>query len=161
MAKEWDARSGVLLALLSSQRVVLESMSSSAAKEGLTLQQVAVLRVIERRGPVPMNELSEELRVSPPNITGVVDRMEKKGLVRREGSPEDRRKKQIHMTERGDALFRRVRKGYSESLQASLDALTHEEQEILAKLMRKFAREVAAREDADRRRGQSRKVTEG
>ena len=47
------------------------------------------------------------------------------------------------------ALYERVRAGYSESLQESLDALTPEEQEMLAKLLRKLGNEMAGRERAD------------
>ena len=95
---------------------------------------------------MPTSRLSKELRVTPPNITGVVDRLERKELVRRETSPVDRRTKVIRLTAKGAGLYERVREGYSESLQESLDALTTEEQEVLAKLLRKLVREIARRE---------------
>ncbi|HUI00131.1 MAG TPA: MarR family transcriptional regulator [Nitrososphaerales archaeon] len=147
--------SSVLLTILSSQRRILDAMSSSASEDDLTLQQFAMLRLVGRAGPLPMNKLSEELRVSPPNITGIVDRLEKKGLVKRVESQADRRTKEIHLTETGNVVLRRVRKGYTEALQESLDALTPEEQDILAKLMRKLAREIENREGRRRPRRSS------
>jgi DNA-binding MarR family transcriptional regulator len=143
---DWDERSGVLLTILSSQRVILRAMAASAAKDDLTLQQFSVLRVLAHVGPVPMSRLSKELRVTPPNITGVVDRLERKELVKRTSSAEDRRRKEIQLTAKGESLCEKVRRGYSESLQESLDALTPEEQDILAKLLRKLRREVVRRE---------------
>src|SRR5271155_2324088 len=145
-SKAWGVRSKALLAILSSQRVVLRAMAASAAKDDLTLQQFSLMGVLSRRGRVPMNALSTELRVSPPNITGVVDRLEAKGLVKRVTDPEDRRKKGIELTEKGETRYERVRTGYSESLQESLDMLTPEEQEILSKLLRKLARMITERE---------------
>src|SRR5271155_1289887 len=135
-SNDWGERSGVLLTILSSQRAILRAMTASAAKEEITLQQFSVLGVLARTGPVPMSRLSTELRVSPPNITGVVDRLEKKELVKRLASLDDRRKKEIQLTAKGEGAYERVRKGYSASIQESLDALTREEQQILAKLLR-------------------------
>ena len=145
-SNDWGQRSRVLLAILSSERAIIRAMTASAAEEGVTLQQFSVFGVLSRVGPVPMSRLSKELRVTPPNITGVVDRLERKELVRRETSPRDRRTKVIRLTAKGAGLYERVREGYSESLQESLDALTTEEQEILAKLLRKLVREIARRE---------------
>ena len=143
---EWGVRPRALLVILSSQRGVLRAISASAEKEGLTLQQFFLMGVLSREARVPMNALSKELRVTPPNITGVVDRLEAKGLVKRVADPKDRRKKEITLTEKGATQYERVRAGYSGPLQESLDALTPEEQEILAKLLRKFAKAIAQRE---------------
>jgi len=155
---DWGQRSRVLLAILSSERAIIRAMTASAAEEDITLQQFSVLGVLSRLGAVPMSRLSEELRVSPPNITGVVDRLEKKELVKRETNPGDRRKREIKLTEKGAGLYERVREGYSDSLQASLEALTPDEQETLSKLLRKMVKEIARREGRPQR---STKLTDG
>jgi DNA-binding MarR family transcriptional regulator len=145
-SSDWGERSGVLLTILSSERAILRAMTASAVKEDITLQQFSVLGVLARAGPMAMSRLSTELRVSPPNVTGVIDRLEKKELVKRSASPGDRRKKEIQLTAKGESAYERVRKGYSTSIQASLDALTREEQDILAKLLRKLRNEILRRE---------------
>lgn len=145
MPKVREERSSVLLAILSSQRAILRAMGESAMRDDLTLQQFAVLRIIGARGSLPMVSLSEELRVSPPNVTGMVDRLERKGLVVRTDDPMDRRRKEIRLTEKGEQLYKKVRQGYSDSLQDALDSLSPQEQEALAALMKKFAKEIAAR----------------
>lgn len=146
--EEWDRRSAVLLTILRSQSLVLKAMAAGAAKEDLTLQQFAMLRLISRSGPMSMRRLSEELRVSAPNITGVVDRLEMKGMVRRASIPGDRRTKEIQLTAKGKAAYARVRRGYSDSLEEALDELTVEEQEILSKLLKKLAREIVRKGEA-------------
>src|SRR2546423_13417244 len=50
-------------------------------------------------GPKPMRFLAEHLKCEPSNITGLVDRMEARGLVTREPDPEDRRVKNITATD--------------------------------------------------------------
>jgi DNA-binding MarR family transcriptional regulator len=159
-SSDWGRRSGVLLTILSSERAIIRAMTASAAKDGLTLPQFSVLGVLARVGPVPMSRLSAELRVTPPNVTGMVDRLERKELVRRLASPGDRRKKEIRLTAKGESLYERVRNGYSASIQESLDALTREEQEILAKLLRKLRNEIVRREE-EKGPHPSTKLTEG
>jgi MarR family transcriptional regulator, organic hydroperoxide resistance regulator len=149
---EWGRRSRVLLAILSSERAIIRAMTASAAGEEITLQQFSVLGVLSRLGSATMSRLSKELRVTPPNITGVVDRLERKELVKRETSAGDRRKKEIRLTAKGAGLYERVREGYSESLQESLNALTAEEQETLSQLLRKLVKEIVRREEEASRR---------
>jgi DNA-binding MarR family transcriptional regulator len=159
-SNDWGQRSGALLTILSSERAILRAMTASAAEEGVTLQQFSVLGVLARVGLVPMSRLSTELHVTPPNITGVVDRLERKELVKRLASPGDRRKKEIQLTAKGESLYESVRNGYSATIQESLDALTREEQEILAKLLRKLRNEIVRREEG-RGPHSSTKLTEG
>ena len=90
-----------------------------------------------------MNALGEELIVSPPVITGIIDRLETKGLVKREGSSTDRRKIEIVLTEDGKRAYRKVRESYRYSLRESLArSLVPAEQETLALLLARFAKEI-------------------
>ena len=70
----------------------------------LTAPQSGVLRSLARSGPVSSADLSRELCVTPSNITGIIDRLEKKGLVQRNRKKGDRRVTLIQLTEAGDKL---------------------------------------------------------
>lgn len=137
-------RQDFLATILRSQVRLLRAVRASAASEGLTLQQFGTLRFLFQRGEgVPMNSLCDELMVSPPVITGIVDRLEAKGFVKRHESPDDRRKTEIILTNDGDKAYRKVRENYRLSLRAALGrALTLGEQETLARLLVKFAQEI-------------------
>lgn len=90
-----------------------------------------------------MNALCEELTVSAPVVTGIVDRLETKGLVKRKESSLDRRRIEIVITDDGSRAYRRVREGYREPLQEALTrSLKPSEQKILAKLFERFSREI-------------------
>jgi DNA-binding MarR family transcriptional regulator len=131
-----------LSSIVRSQRVLLRGIIRSIRRDDITLQQAAVLRILVQNGPCSMNRLSEELLVTPPNVTGIIDRLEVKGLVVRAESKEDRRSTEIRLTVKGEALHRKVRRDYQESLGRSLGALTDDEQESLARLLKKLAAEV-------------------
>ena len=90
-----------------------------------------------------MNALCDELMVSAPVVTGIVDRLETKGLVKRGESPLDRRRIEIALTESGNKAYRSVREGYRLPLREALgSSLTHSEQETLVRLLGKFSREI-------------------
>jgi DNA-binding MarR family transcriptional regulator len=70
---------------------------------GLSFGKLRVLRRIVRR-PMPMGELAALLGVDPPNMTPVVDDLERAGLVERQARPTDRRVKLAVATSAGAAL---------------------------------------------------------
>lgn len=73
-------------------------------RHGLTEQQWRVLRVLWASGPVTSTELSRETLLPAPSLVGILDRLEKKGLVARIRSEDDRRKVFVTATPAGRAL---------------------------------------------------------
>ena len=72
----------------------------------LTPAQYAVLRLLWQRDGRQFNELASACCCSPSTITGVVDTLEKKGLVCREANPLDRRSVLVRLTDAGRAMER-------------------------------------------------------
>ena len=88
----------LLIQLLLSQRGQLPVL---AAALELSPVQCHVLYVIEPGKPVPMKQLAASLSCDASNVTGLVDRLESRGLVRRQPSPQDRRVKVLRLTPTG------------------------------------------------------------
>ena len=89
-------------------RTVLKRLNERLGKERNTFSQYSVLLALSRNGPMQMNKLGEHMLVAPANVTGLVDRMEKKGYVRRRRDEKDRRLYIIEATEEGSRIFRRI-----------------------------------------------------
>lgn len=70
-----------------------------AAEHSITAQQAFLLRGLEH--PKPMSHLAEEKGCDPSSLTGMIDRIEKLGLVERVAHPEDRRVRMIQLTALG------------------------------------------------------------
>lgn len=79
-----------------------------AAEFDLSPTQVHVLRLLEPGKAVPMGRLAGGLGCDASNITGVVDRLEARGLVQRQAAERDRRVKVLVVTERGLDVRRRL-----------------------------------------------------
>jgi len=75
-------------------------------KGSLSLIHLHVLTVLEADGPLPMSKLAETLDVSDASATGIVGRMEERGLVERSHAETDRRVVLVSATTAGDAIFR-------------------------------------------------------
>src|SRR5213082_3864502 len=83
-----------------------EHLPSSEGEFDLSPIQCHVLHLIEPRRPLPMSRLAETLSCDPSNVTGLVDRLESRGLVRRQPSAQDRRVKVLDLTPAGSRLRR-------------------------------------------------------
>ena len=85
-------------------RAVYIDSQNMSKKYGLTGPQCSVLRTLVNDGPMSSADLSRMLYVTPSNITGIIDRLEKKDLVERIKKQGDRRVTLITLTESGQQL---------------------------------------------------------
>jgi DNA-binding MarR family transcriptional regulator len=79
-------------------------LPSSRGGFDLSPIQCHVLHLIEPGRPLPMSRLADTLSCDASNVTGLVDRLESRGLVRRRPSPQDRRVKVLQLTPTGARL---------------------------------------------------------
>ena len=110
----------------------------------LTGPQLTVLKMLEGVGDLSLSELSERIRAQNSTVTGIIDRMEREGLVLRERSNEDRRVINITLTEKGSRIAREVSVEPMEVLRASLESLSVTDMRELMKILTKIARRVQA-----------------
>lgn len=100
---------------------------------GLHFGKMRALRRIAER-PMPMGELAELLTVDPPNLTPIVDDLERLGLVERCAYPSDRRVKLVAATPKGAELARRA-EAILDRPPAGLVNLPSEELELLVQIL--------------------------
>src|SRR3982751_1092772 len=91
----------LLMELFFTQRANLPPL---AAELELSPAQCHVLHLIEPGRPIPMGRLAETLACDASNVTGLVDRLESRGLVRRHPSDADRRVKVLDLAPAGARL---------------------------------------------------------
>lgn len=89
-------------------RSAYHEASKISRQFGITGPQSAILRNLLREGSLSSVALSRKLFVTPSNITGIIDRLEKKGLVERVRKKEDRRVVMLQLTEQGVELSKRL-----------------------------------------------------
>ncbi|WP_406329640.1 MarR family winged helix-turn-helix transcriptional regulator [Streptomyces sp. NBC_00203] len=113
-----------------------EEYEDAAAEHALTGAQARLLSLLSLE-PLPMRRLAQKLKCEPSNVTGIVDRLEARGLVERRPDPADRRVKLAAATPEG----RQVARGLRDSLNFArepLAGLSEEERLILRDLLRRM-----------------------
>jgi DNA-binding MarR family transcriptional regulator len=119
-----------------------EHLPRTGAEFDLSPVQCHVLHLIEPGRPLPMRCLAETLSCDASNVTGLVDRLESRGLVERRAAAADRRVKAIHLTPTGARvraqLFRRVT-GRS----VPLSRLTREQRRTLVTILEELVKDAA------------------
>jgi len=98
----------------------------------LSFTQYGALEALYHIGPLYQRELANKLLKSARNITMVVDNLEKRGLVRRERSLQDRRYIDVHITDEGKRLFEAVFPSIKAGILEEIGILSAEEQEQLS-----------------------------
>jgi DNA-binding MarR family transcriptional regulator len=94
-------------------RPVLLRLARELRKEteplGVTARQATLLWLVKRSPGLSLAELAAEEGISPPALSGHVDRLERAGLLERVRSTEDRRRVGLRLTDDGVKLMRRIR----------------------------------------------------
>ncbi len=76
---------------------------------GLTMSQLRVLYMLQAGPGTPAGSVAAQLKVRPSTATGIIDRLVRDGLVRRERDDQDRRRVRIWLTERGMRVINELR----------------------------------------------------
>ena len=108
------------------------------AEVDLSISQFGTLEALYHLGPMPQVEIGKKLLKSSGNMTLVIDNLEKRGLVRRERSKEDRRYFTVHLTEAGKKLISEFFPAHAERIAAEMSVLTPSEQEQLGWFCKKL-----------------------
>ena len=90
--------------LLQAREAVMAHARPSLREHGLSDQQWRVLRVLGEHGTVETGRVAREAFILGPSLTGVLARMERDGLVRRERDPADQRRSVVQATAKGMKL---------------------------------------------------------
>lgn len=126
--------------LMRAQRGVLARLEPALAACALTLTQLGVLEAVLHLGPLTHRELGRKLLTSPANLTDVVDKLERRALVRRVRATEDRRLVRVELTDPGRALIQAVFPAHAADIAAAMSALDPAELAQLDRLLRKLGR---------------------
>lgn len=128
--------------IINLQKALNKTLRQASTQEDVTPQQATILRILHHEGQVPMNKIAEQLQVSKPNITGIINRLGKKRLIEKTENNKDRRSTTIQLSAKGQELQVRINQNYTDSLKAGLKTLSTAEQEKLIDFLKKFSAEI-------------------
>jgi DNA-binding MarR family transcriptional regulator len=138
---------GAFRELLRVQGLLERVMQPYFAQFGISGSQWGVLRNLHRAeeqglAGLRLTDLSDRLLIRPPSVTGVVDRLERAGLVVRDGSPFDMRAKQVALTAKGRELVERILAVHGRQIDTVLGVLDAAEQTELHRLLSRLVQHL-------------------
>lgn len=128
------------LSVLKTADVIRRDVTKQLESYDLTAQQYNVLRILRGAGKegLPTLSIGERLIEETPGMTRLLDRLEAKGLVRRERCEQDRRQVLCYLTAEGTALLARLDPAVGETEKTLAGRLTESEAETLVELLEKL-----------------------
>ena len=116
---------------------LLSEMSATMNEFGVTPAQYNVLRILRGSHPQALtcSEIGARLIDRTPDVTRLLDRLEKRGLISRDRAQRDRRIVEVHISERGLDLLRDMDPAVSTSMERLGSGLTETEHEALSALL--------------------------
>jgi DNA-binding MarR family transcriptional regulator len=127
-------------------RWAVASMQANHLGQDLSLRQLGVLYAL-REGESSPGQLARRLRVTPAVITGLIDRLERQGHVRREAEPADRRRFRLVLTETGLEVSLEVQQALASQLTHQFASASPEQLQELGRSMQLVERALLVLEE--------------
>jgi MarR family 2-MHQ and catechol resistance regulon transcriptional repressor len=131
--------------LMRAGRAVSARIAERLAERGVTPTQLGVLEAILHKGPLTQRALGRLVLTSPGNMTDVIDKLERRGLVARCKVEGDRRAVNVDLTAEGRALIEGIFPGHARDIAAAMAGLPRKELSELSVLLRKLGRAAGER----------------
>jgi len=139
-ARKPDATEAAWHTLLRLFGLVRQVMEPYFARFGISGPQWGVLRVLQRaesngEAELRLRDVGQRLLIQPPSVTGVVDRLERRGLVQRSHSKADLRARCLSLTPAGSDMISKVLVGHATQIRLPFAGLNPQELERLLALL--------------------------
>lgn len=124
--------------LMRAGHAVLARTAGRLQAEGLTHTQLGVLEALLHLGPLTQRDLTRKLLTSPGNLTDVIDKLARRGLVERRTCPEDRRSVRVVLTEAGHGFIARIFPDHARDIAAAMGNLNEADLARLDSLLKRL-----------------------
>jgi len=143
---ELSTTEAVLVALRRIMRAVDLRSRRLVAQHGVTGPQLILLKEIERREHLSVSELCRDVHLSQATVTGILDRLEKRGLVGRRRSEQDRRRVVVSLTDEGAAVLDTAPELMQETFVAAFEGLRNWEKTLILSSLQRVVAMMEAEE---------------
>lgn len=128
-----------MVSIVRTSSLLLRAAGRFFSKYIVTEVQFNILMILKDKNEgLSQQDLSERLVVTKSNVVGLVDRLEKSGLVKRKSDPSDRRTNRVVLTAEGKAILKKIEGDYSAAVDEIMNGLTKEEKAAIINATQKI-----------------------
>jgi MarR family 2-MHQ and catechol resistance regulon transcriptional repressor len=132
------------LVLMKAYRAIERRANASIGALGLCFSDFAILEILLHKGPLPVNTIGARVPLTSGSATTAIDRLEGRGLVRREVEAADRRTRVVHLTPEGRRMIEDAFVRHSADIEAATRGLSGKERTMAIRLLRKLGKSAEA-----------------
>ena len=105
---DYDFENSVGFWICQASHALQRAFNEELAPQGVTFRQAQVLGSLALEGRLSQTDLAERMRIEPPTLVGILDRMERDGWIRRGSDKNDRRKKLVEATSAAKPVWTKI-----------------------------------------------------
>ena len=124
--------------LMQTSKNIQDQIKLEISKSDLNITEFSVLETLYHKGQQTIHQIGNSILISSGSMTYVIDKLEKKDLLKRTDCPNDRRAIFIVLTPKGEDLMDKIMPEYQEFINHMFDSLNTEEAGMLVKLLQKI-----------------------
>ncbi|WP_066253118.1 MarR family winged helix-turn-helix transcriptional regulator [Neobacillus drentensis] len=130
------------LLLMQTSKAIQERIRDEMSKNKLSITEFSVLEVLFHKGKQTIQQIGSRILISSGSMTYVIDKLEQKGIIKRNDCREDRRVIHITLTAEGLELMENIMPKYQEIVDSFFENLTDVESELLVNSLKKVSNRV-------------------
>ncbi|WP_018932016.1 MarR family winged helix-turn-helix transcriptional regulator [Gracilibacillus lacisalsi] len=138
LKKKQDPSLKLFVVLSKAYRAVADQVAKDIRSHGLNTTDFGVLELLYHQGEQPLQKIGDKILLASGSITYVVDKLEKKGLVKRTPCPSDRRITYASITEKGQQLLNDIFPEHWKQIEVITAGLDEEEKVEAIRLLKKL-----------------------
>jgi MarR family 2-MHQ and catechol resistance regulon transcriptional repressor len=132
----------LFVVLSKAYKAIMEQAVKDMKQYGLSPSEFMVLEVLFAKGKIPMQQIGEKVLITSGSITYNIDKLEKKDLLRRVPSSEDRRVIYAEITDAGNKLFNRIFPEHAAKIHSLMNSVSQDEQQEAIALLKRLGKGV-------------------
>lgn len=132
----------LFVVLTKAYRAISDQAIRDVRQYGLSPSEFAILEVLYAKGKIPMQQIGEKILITSGSITYNIDKLEKKNLLRRVSSHEDRRVIYAEITDAGNELFNRIFPEHADKIHSLMKGISQDEQQETIVLLKKLGKQA-------------------
>ncbi|GAE93542.1 transcriptional regulator [Gracilibacillus boraciitolerans JCM 21714] len=140
LSKKQDPSLKLFVVLSKAYRAVSDQVAKDIRSHGLNTTDFAVMELLYHQGEQPLQKIGDKILLASGSITYVVDKLEKKDLVKRKPCPEDRRITYALLTEQGQKLLYDIFPEHWKQIEAITAGLNETEKREAIQLLKQLGR---------------------
>lgn len=126
------------IVLSRANKAINEVTNQFFQQNGINPTEFAVLELLYHKGKQPLQKIGSKILLASGSITYVVDKLERRGFIKRVSCPSDRRVTYAEITEDGAAFMEKIFPEHANNLHQLMGALTPEEKDTAIELLKKL-----------------------